>query len=84
MTLYKYVNRVQQMDQLIRFGCTGPAIEFAEKLDLSTSQLKEHLRDMRDLGAPVAYCRLRRSYYYTRTGSFQVQFKSHALEKQSA
>jgi hypothetical protein len=74
MTLYKYVSRLEHMDQLIRFGCTGSAAEFAQKLGLSLSQLKDHLRDMRDLGAPITYYRHRRSYCYGHTGHFQVRF----------
>ena len=76
MTLYKYVCRLEHMDQLIRFGHTGSAAEFAQKVSLSPSQLKDHLRDMRDLGAPITYCRHRRSYCYNQTGRFQVRFGS--------
>ncbi len=73
MTLYKYVCRLEHMDQLIRFGCTGSAAEFAQKMSLSPSQLKDYLRD---LGAPITYCRHRRSYCYNQTGRFQVRFGS--------
>ena len=71
MTLYKYACRPEHMDQLIRFGCTGSAAEFAQKVGLSLSQLKDHLRD---LGTPITYCRHRRSYCYNQTGRFQVRF----------
>lgn len=74
MTLYKYVSRLEHMDQLIHFGCTCSAAEFAQKVGLSLSQLKDHLRDMRDLGAPITYCRHRRTYCYNRTRHFRVRF----------
>ena len=74
MAVYRYASRLRRMDQLIRFGRTGTAHEFAQQLNLSPSQLKEYLRDMRDLGAPITYCRHRRSYCYDVQGHFQVKF----------
>ncbi|WKN40695.1 hypothetical protein [Tunicatimonas pelagia] len=74
MPIYKYASRLQYMDQLIRLGTTGSATEFANKLDISVSQLKYYLRSMRDLGAPIAYCHSRRGYYYQREGKFLVKF----------
>ena len=74
MPFYHLATRVEYMDQLIYSGRTGPAAEFAQKIDLSVSQLKEYLRDMRDLGAPIVYCRHRRSYCYERGGRFHLRF----------
>ena len=76
MPFYHLATRVEYMDQLIYSKSTGPAAEFAQKINLSTSQLKEYLRDLRDLGAPIVYCRHRRSYCYEGNGRFRLRFSS--------
>jgi len=52
------------MDDLIRRKATGTPEEFATKLGLGKSVLMEELSELRELGAKIAYCRERRSYYY--------------------
>ena len=76
MTLHKYMDRVMHMDLLIRQKRTGTATEFASKLGIGISQLREHIRDLRDLGAPIYYCSSRRSYCYSNDGRFIVKFKT--------
>ena len=76
MTLEKYINRLEYIDHLIFQAHTGPATEFAAKLNIGQSQLKAYLRDLRDRGVPIAYSPLRRTYYYTQPGRFYVRFAS--------
>ena len=64
MSLLKYLERAKRMDDLIRRKATGNVEEFASKLGISRSVLMEHLRDLRDLGAPIRFCDIRCSYYY--------------------
>ena len=66
MSLLKYIERLKRMDDLIRRKATGNAQEFAEKLGISQSQLFQDLKEMKELGAPVNYCQISRSYEYTR------------------
>lgn len=69
MPIKKYLNRVEQFDQLIRAERTGPPHHIAEKLELSESALYilvEELRD--DFGFPIDYSRKRQTYYYTEVG----------------
>jgi hypothetical protein len=65
MSLLKYINRAQRMDDLIRRKATGCADEFAAKLGISHSQLYEDLKEMKELGAPIEYCPIRKSYIYS-------------------
>lgn len=64
MSLLKYIHRLKRMDDLIRRKATGTPEEFAAKLGLGKSVLMEELSELRELGAKIAYCRERRSYYY--------------------
>ena len=64
MSLLKYIYRLKRMDDLIRRKATGDSDEFAKKIGISRSVLMENLREMRQLGASIAYCQIRNSYQY--------------------
>lgn len=76
MSLLKYLERAQRIDNLIRRKATGNAEEFAHKLGLSRSVLMEHLRDMKELGAPIRFCDKRHSYFYEEDFNFIISRKS--------
>lgn len=81
MSLLKYLERVQRMDDLIHRRATGNAEAFARKLGISRSLVLEHLRDLRDLGAPIKFSEERQTYYYEGDFSFTLstsQRRSHA------
>jgi DNA-binding transcriptional regulator GbsR (MarR family) len=67
------------MDDLIRRKATGCADEFAKKMGISKSQLYEDLKEMKELGAPIDYCQVRKSYIYNTEAklifTFQTDFK---------
>ena len=63
--LTKYVNRLQQADQLIRLQATGTPLQFASRLDISKSHLFNVLEELRSLGMPLEYDKQKRTYYYT-------------------
>src|SRR5437899_2833143 len=73
MSLLKYLERAKRIDDLIRRKATGNAEEFSHKLGISRSVLMEHIRDLRDLGAPIRFCDIRHSYYYEEEFSFIIR-----------
>ena len=69
MPLKKYINRVAQFDQLIRTESTGPPQEVASRLGMSRTAFHEFKNELiEDFDFPIAYCSLRRTYFYTETG----------------
>lgn len=75
MSFTKYIERLKRMDQLIRLKATGDSKVFANKLGISRSMLMEYLREMRDLGAEIEYCRYSRRYYYANNCKLVMGFK---------
>jgi hypothetical protein len=72
----KYLNRLEQIDYLIRNKATGTPKEMAKKLGICERawyKLRDEL--VNDLNLPIAYCSIQRSYYYTISGKFEVGFK---------
>ncbi len=64
MSIRKYLLRFERMHLLIKRKSTGNSEEFAAKMHISRSQLMEHISEMKQLGAPVKYCKSRRVYHY--------------------
>lgn len=75
MTL-KILNRLEQIDHLIRTKATGTPKEMAQKLGISERawyKIRDEL--INDLNFPIAYCSIQRTYYYTASGKFEAGFK---------
>jgi predicted DNA-binding transcriptional regulator YafY len=52
------------MDSLIRVKATGCPTSFSKRLDISNASLYRYLNDLKNLGAPIKYCKERESYMY--------------------
>lgn len=74
MSKFAYLNRLRRLDYLIRTRATGNTNEFASRLGISRSQLCEDLKDLRELGAPIFYNRIRQTYYYEYSTNFSLDF----------
>ncbi|QQS50987.1 MAG: HTH domain-containing protein [Bacteroidota bacterium] len=62
--LFKHINRLQQIDQLIRQQRTGNADELAEKLQLSRRQVYNWLDELKNYGLEIDYNRVIKSFVY--------------------
>ena len=71
----RYFDRMQMIDRLIMIKGTGTPKQLARRLNISESTLYEFLQFMRSMGAPIAYCRDRKTYYYSEVGRFELQFQ---------
>jgi hypothetical protein len=68
------VRRVEYLDTLIRTKASGTPSVLAKKLKISERSLYYHLKFIKELGAPVRYCKLRNCYYYAYEGKITVAF----------
>lgn len=68
-------NRLETLDYLIRSRSTGSPRKLAQRLDMSERNLYQFLEVMKDLGAPICYCKTYKTYYYEVSGSFSFRFK---------
>ena len=72
MELISYLQCLKRMDALIRVKSTGCPAHFAQRLGVSQASLYRYLNDLKNLGAPLQYCRERESYMYEY--SYQLTF----------
>jgi len=66
--------RLIRLDHLILYRRAGRPSECAEKIGISERSLYDHLRLMRELGAPVYYSKQAGTYLYREGGSFNIGF----------
>jgi predicted DNA-binding transcriptional regulator YafY len=64
MTGLKYISRLERIDQFIRQERTGNAPEFAGRLEISVRQLYNLIDELKGLGLPIEYSRIRRTFFY--------------------
>lgn len=64
MNFIKQIERIRRMHKLICSEKTGTPSVFARKLCLSRSQLYNALDVIKELDAPLKYCKKRESFYY--------------------
>lgn len=79
MSLKHKIERVERMHELIRYKRTGKPDQFARKMGLSESMLYNLLKELKELGAPIAYCRYRESYEYMHPVEFRIGFISPSI-----
>lgn len=77
MALRKYINRIEQLDQLIRLESTGNPEECAKKLSISKRSLYCLIDELKTgFECPIAYSRSKGSYIYTKKGKISdIVFK---------
>jgi predicted ArsR family transcriptional regulator len=74
MEFIKISAYIEQLDRLIRNERTGSASEFSKRLGISERTLRNHLQQIRELGAEVIYDRYKRTYKYSQKGRLTLTF----------
>jgi len=71
-------NRLERIDRLIRIKGTGTPSQLAQRMGVGERTIYEYISTMKELGAPIRFCRSRQSYYYDKEGEFTISFISRA------
>lgn len=70
-----YFSHLKTIDRLTRIKGTGTPKQLSQKLGISERTLFRLIDIMRSLGAPIAYSKMRSSYYYKEEGRLDISFK---------
>ena len=76
MKLIDKIQKIERMDLMIRRKGTGKPQEFAERMRIAESTLYEYLKLMKEMGAPINFCRGRNSYKYEFQTNFNFGFRA--------
>jgi len=64
MTFQERLLKLDRLHHLLRRKGTGSPAELAQRLNVCERTVYKLLEDLRNLDAPIAYCRQRCTYYY--------------------
>jgi biotin operon repressor len=65
MQFEKQLNKLTFLHTLLEQQATGTAAQVADRLGVSRRTLFVYLEFLKEKGAPIDYCRKRRTYFYT-------------------
>ncbi len=74
MKILTQIERMKYIDWLIRRKATETPKQLAEKLNVSVITIYRYIRELKDMGAPIVYCRYCESYKYTNE-DYKLEFK---------
>lgn len=64
MKVFEYLDRINLMNKLVLRQKTGSPEEFARQLGVSRTSLYELIDELRSRGAPIAYSKSARTFFY--------------------
>jgi len=71
-----FLERIDQIHNLIQKQATGSRHDLAKRFGISVSTLHNTMNFMMDkLEAPIKFDRVRKTYYYTEIGIIQIKFR---------
>jgi hypothetical protein len=74
MNLIQKLELIERVDALIRRKATGCPTELSNKLTISKRNVFNIINTMKDLGAPIRFCKHMNSYYYEEKVTFSFGF----------
>ncbi|HWW40047.1 HTH domain-containing protein [Pedobacter sp.] len=76
----KQIDEIKKINELIQKRKTGTPAELANKFNVSERKVKGIIKHMRDLGCPIHYNVIKKSYEYTKQGVFKLGFEEDRSE----
>jgi predicted DNA-binding transcriptional regulator YafY len=84
MPAIRFINIILRINRLVKLKATGSPRELACKLGISERTVYEYIRDMKELGAPIAYSYSHNSYIYYAEGELWIGFSDHPISMAEA
>jgi len=66
MAFNNTLNQLERLAYLIQRKATGTPVQLAERMDVSIRTVTNLINLLRDRGADINYCKVRRTYYFER------------------
>jgi predicted DNA-binding transcriptional regulator YafY len=68
------IQAIERVDGLIKLKSTGTADNLSRRLCVSKRSVYNIIELMKNMGAPIKYCQIRRTYYYSYQCDFVIGF----------
>ena len=80
MIVFKHIQRLEKINQLISENRTGTPDEFAQRIGVRRRQLYNYLDELRSYGVDIGYCRQTRSYLFENNKHLNIHFKCEVID----
>ena len=70
------IDRINSINYYISIKGTGSPKDFAKRVNISERMIYVYLNLFKDMGAPIKYCKIKKTYYYEVEGSIEMKFKN--------
>ncbi|WP_439183098.1 hypothetical protein [Carboxylicivirga taeanensis] len=84
MILVPTLERLKQINELIKSKSTGKPKEFSKKIGISESHLYRCINEIKEMGAPIKFCRKRDSYYYDKPFEIKVNYSIELITEEES
>lgn len=84
MKALEQLERFKKMNKLIKNETTGKPEYFAAKIGISPSHLYRCIEEIKELGAPINYSRLRETYFYAFEFDLKVSYSIEIISKETS
>jgi len=71
---------IERIDRLIRLNATGTACQLANILGISRVSVFRLLKYLKTMGAPIKYCKCRKTYFYQYPVKLSISHELFNLE----
>ena len=83
MKVFEQLDRWKKVNYLIKEEKTGNPEEFSKKIGISTSHLFRCIEELKELGAPICYCRNRKTYFYEYDFELKVTYSVQLISNET-
>lgn len=84
MKALEQLERFKKMNKLIKAETTGKPENFAAQIGISPSHLYRCIEEIKELGAPINYSRMRETYFYEFEFDLRVSYSIELISKETA
>lgn len=84
MKSIQHLERLKRINELIQAQCTGRPEVLCNKLHISRRQLFKDLEVFKDMGADIAYSRIRETYYYPNGHELEISYSFRLIPEKEA
>jgi hypothetical protein len=84
MKVFEQLERLKRMNRFIKEEKTGTPEEFASMLEISPSHLYRCIEEIKEMGAPITFSRIRKTYYYEYDFEMKVSYSIQLISEQTA
>lgn len=81
MKAIQQLERLKRLNELIKAKCTGRPEMLCNKLNIGRRQLFKDLEIFKDMGAEIAYSKIRETYYYLNGDELEISYSFRIIQK---